>query len=102
MDLNLNVKNPNSIPINIDSVSYVLNFSGEKVTDGTLDKAIRLSAGGESQVSVPLKFKFNSIGNLLSGLFNNSKSRQYELTGFVKLGLFSIPFEKKGEVSLSK
>ena len=102
MDLNLNVKNPNPIPLKLDAVTYALNFSGEKVTEGTFDKGISVPASGESQVTVPLKFKFNSVGNLLSGLINKSLSRQYELTGSAKLGMFSIPFEKKGEVNLNK
>lgn len=102
MDLNLNVKNPNPIPLKLDSVTYSLNFSGQQVTEGTFDKGLSVPATGESVVTVPLKFKFNSVGNLLSGLINRNLKKDYELTGSAKLGLFSIPFNKKGEVNLAK
>lgn len=102
MDLNLNVKNPNPIPLKLDSVTYALTFSGEQVTEGTFDKGLSVPATGESMVTVPLKFKFNSVGNLISGIFKNSLKKDYELTGSAKMGLFSIPFNKKGEVNLVK
>lgn len=102
MDLKLNVKNPNPIPLNLDSVTYALNLSGEKVTEGTFDKGISVPASGEGQVTVPLNFNFNSVGNLLSGIMNRSFKKDYELTGSAKMGIFSIPFQKKGEVNLTK
>ena len=60
------------------------------------------TAFSTSVVTVPLKFKFNSVGNLLSGLINRSLKKDYELTGSAKMGFFSIPFNKKGEVNLAK
>ena len=100
--LNLNIKNPNPIPINLDSVNYSLLVSGEKVTEGVFDKGIQIPASGEGQLAVPLKFQFKSVGNLLSGLINRSFVKDYELTGSAKLGIFSIPFTKKGEINLNK
>ncbi|MGZ3725753.1 MAG: LEA type 2 family protein [Pseudobdellovibrio sp.] len=101
VEVNLNVKNPNPIPINLDQVDYALSFSGEKVTEGTFDKGIQIPASGEGQLTVPLKFKFNSVGNILTGLINRSFTKDYELVGSAKLGIFSIPFTKKGEINLN-
>ena len=102
IDVGLNVKNPNPLPLNLDSVDYALSLSGEKVTEGTFDKGIKIPANGEGVVRIPLKFQFKSVGNLLSGLFNRSFKKDYELAGSVKLGIFSIPFVKKGEIDLNK
>jgi LEA14-like dessication related protein len=102
MDLQLNVKNPNPIPLALDEVTYSLNFSGEKVTEGTFNKGVNIPAIGEGKVTIPLKFKFNSVGNLLSGFINRKFTKEYELSGAAKVGLFSIPFIKKGEVNLAK
>ena len=102
MDLNLNVKNPNPIPINLDKVTYALNFSGEQVTEGVFDKGISVPASGENKVTVPIKFKVNSIAHLMQGFINRSFTKDYELSGSAKLGIFSIPFSKKGEINLKK
>ncbi len=102
VDVNLNVKNPNSIPLNLDEVTYALNFSGQQVTEGNFNKGIQIPASGEGKLTVPLKFKFNSVGNIISGLINRSLTKEYELTGSAKLGIFSIPFSKKGEINLTK
>ena len=102
IDVGLNVKNPNPLPLNLDSVDYALSLSGEKVTEGTFEKGINIPANGEGVVRIPLKFQFQSVGNLLSGFINRSFKKDYELTGSVKLGIFSIPFVKKGEIDLNK
>lgn len=102
IDLVLDVNNPNPIPLNLDSVDYSLNLSGEKVTEGTMSKGVSIPASGKGQVTVPLKFAYNSVGSLLSGIMNRNFKKEYELTGTAKVGLFSIPFTKKGEVNLTK
>lgn len=102
MDLILDVNNPNPIPLNLDSVDYSLNFSGEKVTAGTMDQGVKIPASGKGQVTVPLTFAYNSVGSLLSGIMNRNFKKDYELTGTAKVGIFSIPFTKKGEVNLTK
>ena len=102
LDLGLNVKNPNPVALKLDAVEYALNVAGEKVTEGVFDKGIDIPAGGEGKVYIPLKFQFNSVGNLLSGLMNRSFVKDYELTGAAKLGIFSIPFVQKGTIDLNE
>ncbi len=102
MDLILDVSNPNPIPLNLDSVNYALHLSGEKVSEGTMDQGVKIPALGKGQVTVPVTFAYNSVGSLLSGLMNHSFKKEYELTGSAKVGIFSIPFTKKGEVNLTK
>ena len=102
IDLVLDVNNPNPIPLNLDSVDYSLNLSGQKVTEGTMNKGVSIPASGKGQVTIPMKFAYNSVGSLLSGLMNRSFKKDYELNGTAKVGIFSIPFTKKGEVNLSK
>jgi len=102
IDLGLNVKNPNPVALVLDEVEYALNVSGEKVTEGVFDKGVNIPAGGEGTVYIPLKFKFTSVGNLLSGFMNRSFVKDYELSGAAKLGIFSIPFNQKGTIDLNK
>lgn len=102
LNIVMNVKNPNPVPIKLDQISYNLKFSGEQVTEGVLSKGVNIPASGQSDVAVPLKFKYSSIGNLVTSLFKNTFKREYELEGRAKLGIFSIPFSKKGEVQFNK
>ncbi len=98
----MNIKNPNPVPINLSKVDYELNVAGDMVTEGTLNEGIQVPATGENQLTLPLKFKFKSITNVLQGLLNASITKNYELKGSAQLGIFSIPFSKKGEVILKK
>jgi LEA14-like dessication related protein len=100
LDLELTVDNPNPIPLSLSQITYALNFSGESVTSGTFEKGIDIPANGSNTVLVPLNFKYQSLGNLLVSALNKSLSKDYDLNGAVKLGIFSIPFSKKGMLKL--
>lgn len=100
--INMNVKNPNSIPLKLDSVSYQFNISGNTVTEGTMNEGLQIPAAGENTLRLPLKFKFSTVSGILQGLMQNSFTREYELKGSAQLGIFSIPFSKRGEVQLKK
>lgn len=98
--LKLNVKNPNSVPLKLGKVTYALNFAGEQVTQGEVKEGVNVPANGENTVEIPLRFAYNSVGNVLKGLFTQNFTRDYELKGTAQVGLFAIPFSKKGEVEL--
>lgn len=98
----MNIKNPNPVPLKLDQVAYSLKFSGEKVTEGVFEDGVNVPAAGENNVTVPFKFKYSSLGNLVTSLFNNTFTREYEIDGSAKLGIFSVPFKQKGEVRFNK
>ncbi len=100
LDLELAVDNPNPIPLSLNQITYALNFSGEQVTSGTFDKGVEIPASGSNTVVVPLNFKYQSLGNLLVSALNKRLSKDYDLSGAVKLGIFSVPFSKKGTIKL--
>ena len=102
LSVNLNVKNPNSIPLRLDRVTYQFNISGDTVTEGTMTEGLQVPAAGENNLRLPLKFKFSTVAGILQGLMQNSLTKEYELKGSAQLGIFSIPFSKRGEVQLKK
>ncbi len=102
VNLLLNIKNPNNVALKLDQISYALNFSGNPVTTGIMDKGLNIPAAGEGNLIIPLKFKHSSLGNVLSSIMKNTYSKDYELNGTAKIGIFSIPFSKKGEVQFNK
>lgn len=102
INVKMNIKNPNPIPINLDQVTYALKFSGKDVTEGTFTDGVKVPASGENNVTVPLKFKYSSLNSLVSSLLSNTFTKEYEINGSAKMGIFNIPFSDKGEVKFNK
>lgn len=102
VNLHLNVKNPNPVALKANRINYALSFSGNNVTEGVFDQGINVPASGENTLMIPLKFKYSSLGNLLSSLLKNTYTKDYELTGSADFGFFSIPFKKTGQVEFNK
>jgi LEA14-like dessication related protein len=102
LNLKLKVDNPNSIPLNLDKVTYALKFAGNAVTEGTVDQKVIVPANGVGEVVIPLKFQYQMLDSLLGALLNKSATKNYELNGSAQLGILSIPFSKKGEVNLQQ
>lgn len=102
LNLKLNVQNPNSIDLNIGKIKYGLKMSGQSVTEGLLEKGLIVPAHASSDVVVPLKFKYNEIGNLLISFLNKTITQDYELNGSVDMGWLTIPFNQKGKIQIRK
>jgi LEA14-like dessication related protein len=102
LNLKLNVNNPNPMELKIGKIAYGLNLSGKPVTEGIFDKGIAVPANGAHDVIVPLKFKYDAIGNLITSFLSKTLTKDYELKGTVDVGWFSIPFTQKGEIKLGK
>ncbi len=100
LNLKLHVKNPNDVDIKVKKIIYGLNLSGKPVTEGIFAQGAEIKAMGSSDVIVPLKFKYSTLGSIFNSLMNNNLSKEYELKGSVDLGWLSIPFTKKGEIKL--
>lgn len=102
LSVKMNIRNPNVVALNLDRVTYELNVSGDNVTEGTLNEGIKIPASGQSNLTIPMKFKLTSVANALQGMLDGSFTKQYELKGHAQFGIFSIPFSKKGEVHLKR
>jgi LEA14-like dessication related protein len=102
LNLKLNVNNPNPMELKIGKIAYGLSLSGKPVTEGVFDKGLAVPSNGSSDVIVPLKFKYDAVGSILTNLLNKTLTKDYELKGSVEVGWFSIPFTKKGEIQIGK
>ena len=98
----MKIKNPNAMALSLGKVTYALQFSGQKVTEGFFDKGVEIPAAGEGEVILPLKFSYNSVNSLIEGFMKKSLTKEYELNGTAQFGLFSIPFRQKGELKIEK
>ena len=97
---NLLVKNPNSVDVKIDQVIYSVQLNKKQFASGTIKESITLPAKASSKVAVPIPIQFTDLSNSLADLLQNG-STPYQLSGSVKMGLLSIPFNEKGEFKLS-
>ncbi len=100
LDLKLNVKNPNDVDLEVNKITYGLMVSGKPATEGVFAKGAKVVANGQSDLVIPLKFKYSTLGDILKSLVSQNFNKEYELKGAVDLGFISIPFTKKGEIKL--
>lgn len=100
LNLKLNVKNPNDVDLEVNKITYGLSVSGKPATEGVFAKGAKVAANGQSDLVIPLKFKYSTLGDILKSLLSNNLNREYELKGAVDLGFISIPFTQKGEIKL--
>ena len=102
INLKMNVNNPNPIPLKLGQVGYNLKLSGMQVTEGVFDQGIDIPANGANDVVIPLTFKYNAVESIVNSFLKKTMAKDYEFSGSAKVGFFSIPFNKKGEINLKK
>lgn len=98
VNVKINVKNPNGFGISVGKVKYNLNLSGKEVTQGTFAKGAEIPANGETDVAIPVTFKYDALNEIFNSIKKKTLSRKYTLTGSVDIGPLSIPFKEDGEL----
>jgi len=99
LDFLLGIDNPNPLGISVQGLSYNLALDGKQMFDGNTTERVRVPANGHSQVSLPFAIDFEKLLGGLDAL-GNKKIVNYELSGSVNLGLISLPYSKRGEMTL--
>ncbi len=83
----IEVKNPNSLGINLSEFDYDLKINGNKFLSGSNPKGLRIAANGYELINFPVSLKFKEIYNTFSGI-QKEDSSQYEINlGFA----FNLP-----------
>lgn len=101
LQLHMKISNPNPIALNLNTLDYHLKFNGETVTEGVFEKGISVPATGTGEVILPLEFQYRSLTKAFQSLMKGSASSQkYALSGNAQFGLFTIPFNKEGNLTL--
>lgn len=96
----LRVVNPNRRALAIDGMSFDVELNGKKFAHGVSDRAVTIPGLGEALIDVTA---VTSLGDVLRqlGAFGEHRGVAYRLSGKVLMsGFGSLPFERKGEVSL--
>lgn len=101
--LRLNIKNPNSFALPIQTLNYQLFLNNKSFFKGTNNKAVTIPALGEAAVETDIN---SNIADVVSGWqewFSLAKrSLDYKITGDVGVSSFAIPipFQYSDKVDL--
>ena len=97
----LKVENPNGFALHVDSVRYTLDVKGKQIATGSIDKPVEVAAKGSAVVEIPVPVKFSDLFSSVLDLLQ-SGGTEYHVNGDARIGAFTIPFDKKGEMKLKK
>jgi LEA14-like dessication related protein len=95
------VENPNKVALEVDELAYDLEVSGKQLTSGKLDQGAHLPANGSATIDIPVAVKYSDLFSSVLQLLK-AQSSPYRLKGSARIGPFSIPFEKNGDVKLPR
>lgn len=108
----LNVANPNGFDLEATSLTYDLEVRNGassddegwmRLADGTFDERIRVGAGQNAAVEVPIEFEYAELGGALYAIMDNG-TFDYRVTGVVTLRRpigRDVPYRHSGRVSLA-
>lgn len=92
--LKIGVKNPNTIDVVIDRLSYNFFVNEHSVFTGSTGEGSKIPASGSKTLTTPVKLNYLDIGSALVSAIKERKAH-YKLTGTVYfdtvLGTFSYP-----------
>lgn len=91
--------NPNSSVLKVDSVKYDVELNDQPIAEGEINEPVELKAEASSLVSMPVNVELGKVfGNVLMAL--KEPEFHYRIKGAARSGLFSLPFDHKGKISL--
>lgn len=93
------VENPNSTALKVDSLRYDVEIGGKPFSSGRLPQGAEVPANGKVSLDIPVPVRYTDVFASLVGLLADGTST-YRLKGEAVFGLFTIPFEKSGEFKL--
>jgi LEA14-like dessication related protein len=99
--VDLNIKNPNNNTIQLDSIGYSMSINENPIANGDMKDGVKLLANEEKVVAIPVKFAYQDIANGLTSILKTQKL-DYDFSGSAKVGVFNIPFRKKGQLDTKK
>jgi LEA14-like dessication related protein len=100
LDTQLRVTNPNVFKLPIKAVSYKLFLNEKEFIAGTSQLGLKIPAGGNQLVELPVDIEYEKLLGGLGSLFKN-KAIRFQLKGEIDFGLVSVPYRKTGEFKIN-
>lgn len=102
----LRVSNPNPVVLPVSAFTYALQLEGETFAQGTSQQAFIVPASGETVVALSVSTNLLQTLQQLGGwLQQGPQALHYSLQGELQLDnalLPRVPFEKRGEIQLTR
>ncbi len=109
LDLKIAIDNPNVFSIIFDQLNYNFQVNGLEWISGKNTSSMQVDEKGAGIVTIPVKLDFLKMGQSVYQLINGTKGLNYKFSGNVDmsssislLGNQSMPFEKAGNIKLSR
>jgi LEA14-like dessication related protein len=101
----LQVDNPNSRGMVLESIGYKLRLNGKPMLEGRHDDRIEIAAG-PSAVELPMTVGYSDLLRIVKGLTSSSKP-VYDIDAELRfavpvLGIVNVPLTRHGEIPLDK
>ncbi|MBL4606955.1 MAG: LEA type 2 family protein [Pseudomonadales bacterium] len=104
--IQLNVNNPNKIPLPIKTFDYTVSLAGDEFAKGRIPKAFSIPAGGTESIDIIIKLNLlRSSSHLVNVIKSGTKAINYELNGNIGIDLpfmAAVPVKKVGQIKLSR
>lgn len=95
----LDVENPNNVSLTVDRLKYALEMGGKPIASSEIQKVATIAAKATTKVEVPVPFRYDQVFSSLLELVGKG-SASYKVTGEAAIGMFTLPFDHKGDVKL--
>ncbi len=95
------VTNPNPVGATIKRITYDLKINDEPFIYDTLEEGITIKAGDSGIVELPVTFNYFDLFETVAE-FIESDTVAYDLSGSIRMGLFDIPYQTKGDYRIPK
>ncbi|MFC1713073.1 LEA type 2 family protein [Candidatus Poribacteria bacterium] len=102
----LKIRNPNSVGLTMAGFDYDFLINGNPFLNGNQSKGLKIAAGGESTVQLPLSLRYVDLYQTFQSLKDQDSSTYQMDFGFAfdlpVLGRVNIPVSKSGDIPLLK
>jgi LEA14-like dessication related protein len=109
LDLAININNPNSWGIILNSMDYGLNINQAKWANGKIFDKVNILGKKDNLLHIPFVLNFLQIGTSLYQEISRGGNLNYQLNGNAKLssslemlGEFNLPIDLTGKINLTK
>jgi LEA14-like dessication related protein len=101
----IQVQNPNSFDLKIQSMEYMIYLNDRKTAEGRMDQEVEIKKFSSTLIQIPLQAKLSSLGNVLGAVLTKQNLR-YKIDAAVVVkagwGRATLPFSKSGEINIKK
>lgn len=107
--LKLQVDNPNAFSLGLDRLRYDLTVNGKRWASADQASLGSVQQQQQNTITLPLTLHFMELGTSVYNLLSSGQKLDYRLNGTLDasssnslIGKFDMPFNNRGQISLSK